>query len=227
MLIGIENIIHWLESNKGCYWKIKSGGGEKSYLLYTSGKEDASAALEDSKKKLRDSLGRLANGNYFIQCWETLGAKKNWASTYFQITASTEAPQNYAGINGPQNNNVDVAAAIAQALAEYDTKNKVIRLENDLNVANARIKQLEAELDSSGHRISGRIEQVMALLDMAPAAKKATPAIGGSEEEIAERVGNLMERWATKDPQFETALTGIVKLAENNEAKYNMAKNML
>lgn len=225
MLIGIQDVIDWIDSNRTPFWKVKDGGGEKSNLIFSAKPDDSMPiALEDSKIKLRQSLEKLAPGNYFIQAWSTEGQKKEWNNTRFQLTGSgVQIGQNFNGSSqAPQ---VDVMKIVEEALQKERTANKLERLEADVKAKDARIKELEAELNSSQTRIGNRFEQILGpLFDM---STKTTPAAIGNLSDEGERIGNLMERWAAADANFEQPLKDIVHLAENNPSKYQMGKNLL
>lgn len=228
MLIGINDVIAWVETNGTPYWKVKDGAGEKAGLIFSAKPDDSSTiALSDSVAKLRGCLERLANGNYFIQAWETPGQKKEWNSIRFQITGSAALPPVGVGYTGPQQ---DVGKLIEEALTKERQHNKIERLEADLVAKEKRIKELEAEIDSAGHRISNRLEPLLAGFfgnEHGPNNNQRRPAQLGSSDDDTERIAQTMEAWVAADPEFETALNGIVKLATENPIKYRYAKSML
>lgn len=228
MIIGIDNILNWLETNKTPYWYVKDFGGTN--LIFTAQADEETLALEDSKRKLSDCLKTLANGNYSIEAWQTAGQKKNWAKTKFQLTSSDNQPSNVGIGSLPSQNNFlpqkSVTELIEEALIREREKNRIDRLETDLKQKDARIKELEAEIDSLGTRIGKRFDQVFGgLLDMNEKASESN-AIGSLDEE-SEKVALLMERWSNADPQFISALEGLVKLAESDPNKYAMGKKLI
>lgn len=233
MLIGIDNVIGWLRTNGTPYWNVKTGSGEKASLIYSARPEDdaGTLALQDSEQKLKQCLDTLAPGNYAIQAWTTPGQKKNWAQTNFQITnAHGHVPQQVAGIGnvGMYNNTQpDFNRLIEEALDKERKQNKITTLEAELAASKAKVAELTAELDSAQIRIGKRFEQVAAIFDGYMPGKTDVPALSGSQADDEEKVANLMERWASKDPNFIHALNGIVGLVENNPTKYEMAKKML
>lgn len=230
MLIGKENVLAWLEFNDTPYWRIKNGSGESAGLIFKAQRGEEPLSLTDGKAKLTQALNQMAPGNYFIEAHHTLGEKKNWNKTSFQITNENgQVPQQHiSGLGG--HSQTDVVGMINDALEKERTKNKVERLEADCIAKDKRIKELEAELDSSMIRIEKRASQILGLGDWFGTEKTAetvsTSQIGNIEDDT-ERIGALMEKWATKDPEFEGVLTGIVNLAYNNPAKYSMGKKML
>lgn len=224
MLIGINDVIAWVETNGTPYWKVKDGAGEKAGLIFSAKADDSSTmALSDSVAKLRGCLERLANGNYFIQAWETQGQKKEWNSIRFQITGSAALPPTGVGYAGTQQ---DVGKLIEEALTKERQHNKIERLEADLVAKEKRIKELEAEIDSAGHRISNRLEPLLAGI-FGNDQGSGRPAQLGTSDDDTERISQTMEAWVAADPDFETALNGIVKLAQQNPGKYRYAKSML
>lgn len=234
MLVGKEHIISWLETNKTPYWYIKTGASEKAGLIFSAQNDEETLSLEDSKLKLKSCLDMLANGNYLIQAWTTPGQKKSWSSVAFQISgqAYNGTQQNTPNINGLGNGmqGVDIQAEIQKALAEERTKLKIEYLEKELVAKEAKIKELQSELDSSTHRIGSRLENAFEFFNNQLGGKSGTPppmAGIGANEDPAEYVGNLMERWHAKDNDFVSVLNGIVYLAENNPGKYQMGKNLL
>lgn len=232
MLIGIDNILKWLDTNKTPYWQLRSGAGEKANVLYSArpDEDNSTMALVDSREKLLDCLNSLGAGNYSIEAWVTPGAKKNWFKTPFQITSGQAGAQpQFAGMyghNAPQAVQ-DVPKLIEEALERERTKNKVAELERLLSERDKRIKELEAEVDSTEHRVGNKLTQVFDIIEAATnggGGNKAATVSGNSDEE---KVANLMERWAAKDENFINALAGIVGLVENNPSKYEMAKKFL
>lgn len=228
MIIGIDNILSWIETNKTAYWYVKDFGGTN--LIFASQADEEQLALEDSKGKLSGCLKTLANGNYSIEAWQTVGQKKNWAKTKFQLTSSDNQPS-HVGIGSlPSTNNSfpqkSVTELIEEALTRERTINKIERLETDVKQKDARIKELETEIDSFGTRIGKRFDQVFGpMLDLNE--KAGTNSAVGSLDDESEKIAALMERWSTADPNFINALQGIVKLSESDPNKYAMGKKLL
>lgn len=234
MLIGIDNVIDWIETNKTAYWQVKSSNSEKSNLIFSARPEDdgTTIALEDSKTKLRRCLETMAPGNYAIQAWATAGQKKGWTATSFQITNSPGS-NSTTGIHGSGNAGMqyqgqiqDVQKMIEEALDKERTKNKIERLEADITAKDKRIQELESELNSASIRIGDRFDKVFGGLGIGM-DNTQKPASVGNIEDDSNRIGATMERWATIDHDFENVLNGIVNLAETNPAKYQMGKNIL
>lgn len=228
MIIGIDNILSWIETNKTPYWYVKDIGGTK--LIFDSQTHEEQLSLEDSKQKLRECLKTLANGNYSIEAWQSEGQKKSRVYVKFQITSSDNQPSNVGIGSLPSQNNYlpqkSVSELIEEALIREREKNRIERLETDLKQKDARIKELEAEIDSLGTRIGKRFDQVFGgLLDMNEKAGEGASV--GSLDEDSEKVAALMERWSNADPQFISALEGLVKLAESDPNKYAMGKKLI
>jgi chaperonin cofactor prefoldin len=229
MIIGIENIINWIETNKTPYWYVKDFGGAN--IIFASGTEDDSTSLEDSKNKLRGCLQTLANGNYSIESWHTVGQKKNWGKVKFQITNSDQT-SNHVGIGNIHNLQPNIPQKsleqlIEDALQKERTINKIDRLEADIKLKDARIKELETDLNSIGTRVSKRVEQVFGpMLDMQEIQKSNNASLGSLDEE-SEEIAQLLERWSNVDSEFKDTLKNIVKLAETDSIKYNMGKQFL
>lgn len=233
MIIGIDNIINLIETNKTPYWYVKDFGG--SNIIFTGqAYDDEQISLEDSKLKLKSCLETLAPGNYSLEAWQALGQKKNWTKTKFQISGEKNTPvQGFAGIGQLPNTfqqmpQKTVQELISEALEKERTNNKIERLEADLRLKDARIKELEGELNSTETRIGKRVDQIFGpWLDLKEAEKVGTNAAVGSLDEETEAIANLMERWSNADSEFKAVLSGIVKLAEAKDPRYVMGKKML
>lgn len=232
MLIGKDNVLSWLEFNKTPFWRIKSGSGENAGIIFTCQRGDENVALEDGKTRLASCLSQMAPGNYFIESWCTLDQKKGWNKTQFQLTnAEGNVPMHNNQYGGQHQNfsvsGLDVEARITAALEKERQLNKIERLEAELKVSQAKVRELETELSATELKIGKRMDQILGpLLDLQIPAANNNASVGNLEAD-AERIATSMEKWASKDPDFETALTGIVDLAYNDPQKYALAKTML
>lgn len=233
MLIGIDNVIHWLESNQTAYWHLKTTSGEKSSLICSAQRGEEHISVSESAHRLRDMLNRLGNGTYFIQAWDKPGQLKGWMSSAFQITGASFNTPPPSGVPSSLGSTEDFSERLRK---EMDAFKKELQAEQEKKDMQKEIAELKKQLKSGGgsggamERIAERIAGILPAEMLGfndPEKRPVSQVSGGNQADDGERIGSLMEAWASADPNFEQTLQGIVRLARENPSRYNMGKNFL
>lgn len=145
-------------------------------------------------------------------------------------------------LNQSSSNNFNGIAGITTSGSQTYTIGQIVEIEKENERLKAKIESLEKgdqHLDSNSHNIWHNIlnHPTFITIGTALAEKyifggKAAPvsrAVAGiSQDQVADKITALLNRWAKADPKELTqVIEAIVDIAENQPDKYNLYKSML
>lgn len=181
MILGIKNVITWIEFNQAPYWKIHSKGNTLDVIAQI---QKETISLEESKEELQKMLQILSPGTYAILSRKQNSTSDTKSGIYketFSIHShdTLHSPQNVAGTPIATTPEIDIEAKINERVEQILSKKAQ---EEEIKQLRERNKELEARSFSShvGHAVgalSPYIPAIMAKLGIA-----ATPGQIGKIE---------------------------------------------
>jgi hypothetical protein len=232
MIVGRENIEKWLRMHALLYWKVTNAAGTQ---IFAESPEEASLTLENSVSFLNQNLDMFMPGNYLIEAWQKENQKKSRYKMVFQISGEKTA----SGIGSvsplPMQPSFNLQEEIQKALDSERNRNKIETLEKEKAALEAKVRELEAEINSTGHRVMNRLEphlgSIMQGLGLTVANSSPAALAGPVKEETVDdnqkRLETAYELWGKHEADPVTITEKIANMAATDSGTYAMARNIL
>ena len=243
MVKGKEKILQFIRDNDSPYWTLfhyEKGNGN----TFISRIEDETISLDNSIERLSRYLDLIEPNRYRLSAKRTFNTAKGYAETAIELLAD---PAAVSGVSNavPAAGYVsadDVTRQVAAAVEAYEAKQEAKK--KDERIADMEKQLREYQKGDFGQTLSRIYTRFEPFLDqvLIPELKKKinNPALSGTKNNTTmdnnsssftneeEELAQLLERWEKIHPGDPlTVIRTIVEMAENNAAKYSMAKSMM
>lgn len=229
MVTGKDQILKYLDLNKCPYWRLFNFQGTN---LIAQTEESPEQTIEAARAELDAILSVTGGGQYMLEAWESKDQKKGRYKTQFEIPGTHPHSAGIGAISAPSQA-VDVRAEIEKALHLERLSNKIETLTAENAAKDARIKELEAEIDSSSARIQKRIEPWLpAIMQGFGFKSEGSAAVTGSGSESATpeeaaRLEKAFGKWQDYETDVIVIVEKIANMAATNPSMYQTARGLL
>lgn len=230
MVVGIENIMQWLEVNDTEHWKIKNSSANS--VIFSSPKHpDDNLQMEESLRQFKIRLDLLEPGVYEIHAWTKGQSNNDHRKTKFSKKTEGSTFNTVQGYGNYTRDDID--REMEKMREEFNRQQEIARLKEE----NSILQQQNAGIGRIAQRMEPYFEPLMIAVfkTFFPSQKIPAPAVAGVESQTQTnttmnentRAENALIEWSNMDSDYLTLLEGIVNLAKTNPAMYKQAKTIL
>jgi hypothetical protein len=240
-LRGKEALMAWFDAHNEDanepkpYWGIYADKNQHSTgkAVFAKSPDSPNLSHKESKILFERVVDKMfsPSTSYFIVLKESANATTKMAN------ATYSSPNEVAGI-GNIGEPVDIESRIQAGIAAYEERKEKEALQKRIAELEKANKELEKEvtpewMNKIGSVISGLMDNPNVVNGiMGTATTKPNNQMGAVKTQEQQntdqlRLERVLEKFNEVDPDFLDSLEKLQKLAEENPAKYNMAKSML
>lgn len=248
MYVGKERILDWIERSDGRFWWLYSKNKEDVIERNETTKDDENSpqwTVENSVNKLSSVLDAIEDGVYWLECRTAISDIKHTNKTFIKLMPKpADTPAVIAGIQEPTvaANNISAEElqrrekeayerGLAEAKAEFDRQQMQAKI-GDLQ---KEVKELRSSrygwMDGLGQIVNAVLPYIGQFLGNGQAAIGAQPEQTNNNEgmnEQQQRLNAVIANFQRIEPEkWLDLLEAIVRLAKEDQSKYNMAKAVL
>lgn len=244
-----DRLVSWYRRQEQPCWRLLDGdctrgSEEKRNVISTYMPESNNVDYDEGENLLTDTLDELQPGVYTLETYTAPTATKTKKAVAFRHSAEEEAE----GVGRTSRTSSfddfigrlkeERESALEQARSEFQRELKVhdLELENkqlqkelsELKSENKELEQRASEIESK--KVSYIGQAVSAFTGMfAPQQQPAIGVVDGAQNKSdEERLQNVVMILRQKEPEmWLDLLEGVARIAQNDPATYNMARNFL